>query len=163
MAYRDDGGEFSDDPITKLLAMKMGSMGNEELAKQEGIPQQAIDMSSGVMGTVGSAKKFQGLSKALGQEVPQAAENVAQQTAAYIPLKDKIAQAVANSPVKQMTGDVKSTLGSVKFAPEANPNFGKVIKEVAPQAEAALEPLIPDERRMRLLQMIKEDKKLLGK
>ncbi len=162
MAFRNDGGEFSDDPIAKLLAMKMGSMGNQELAQQEAIPEQAIDMASGVMGTVGPVKKFQGLSKALGKETPEAAINVAEQTTAYVPLKDKIAQAVSNSPVRQMTGEVKPTLGNVRFAPEATPNIGKVISEQAKQAIPET-PIMPEDRRLKLLQMIREDKKLLGK
>lgn len=54
---RNDGGNFSNDPIARLIAMKLGSMPESELAKQEQIPQDAINLASNVVGSINKVGK----------------------------------------------------------------------------------------------------------
>jgi hypothetical protein len=74
MAFRDDGGNFSNDLFARMLALKQGSASNDELSAQEKIPQQAIDAASGVLGTIGNVG--QGI-----KLIPSAGDEIAEQFA----------------------------------------------------------------------------------
>lgn len=95
MAFRDDGGNFSNDLFTRLKAMKNGSMSTADLDTSDKIPQDAINTASGVLGTV-QGPNLAALSKLAGLSQPaeQAIESAAPSWA------DRIKQAAANSGVK---------------------------------------------------------------
>ena len=145
--------EIDNDFAAKIMAHRLGrEPTEEEIAENRKLQEEAIGLSSGVLGTVGGGiPKFGKIRQMLG-----GAEAVAP---AEIGLADKIKQAVANSPVKQMTGDVKSTLRNVSFKPEAEKQIGKVIQDI-PEEVA---PIMSEDKRLKLLQMIRQDKNLLGK
>ena len=74
---------------------------------------------------------------------------------------DKYRQAVASTKVRQMD-DVPQALGKVTVKEPPASAFGKVTT-IGSKVDDAVEPIIPNDRRMKLLEMIKQDKKLLGK
>jgi hypothetical protein len=74
---------------------------------------------------------------------------------------DKYRQAVANTKVRQMD-DVPQALGKVTVKEPPASALGKVTT-IGSKVEDVVEPIIPNDRRMKLLEMIKQDKKLLGK
>lgn len=114
MAFRNEGGNFSNDSITRLLANKMGSMSLGDLDKQEKIPRQAIDLSSGTLGTIGSSK-FEGLNKIIGSSAEYPAE---------MGLADRIKQAVQNSNIKTIEGPADAGLAKFKqMAQDAPKDF----------------------------------------
>lgn len=114
------GGNFSDDPYARLLAMKMGSMSVDDLKKQEHVPQEAIE--AGANQVIGSIKtpSFGAIKGALGV-AEQAAAPVAE---AELGLADKIRQAAQKSEVKWDKGPVDQELMKFKeMAQSAPKNF----------------------------------------
>lgn len=103
MAFRNDGGNFSNEDILRLIAQKQGSMSENELAQHEAIPQDAINMASGVMGTVGRVP------------IPE------------MGMQEKIRQAVANSSVKGPVGGIIGRAPGPLTGAERLKNFGEVI------------------------------------
>lgn len=132
MPFRNDGGNFSNDQIIRMLAMKQGSMNEDELARQEAIPQQAIDMASGVMGTVqGPAAKFGKIRQMLGG---------AEEAAAAQPMgmADKIKMAAEKSGVKweDLPSDAEKTMFQQRY--KDAPSF---FEKYGPKPE---EPVLSD-------------------
>lgn len=107
MAFRNDGGNFSDNPFTRLLANKMGSMSADELNKQDKVPSEAVELASGTMGSVGpvGSSKFEGLNKIIGgmKEYP-----------AEMGLADRIKEAVKASNIKTVEGPADAGLAKFK-------------------------------------------------
>lgn len=87
----NDGGNFSDDPVARLLAMKLGSMSESDLQKQEQIPQDAINLASGTIGSIKNIRPNL-------QLAPELAEKL------EMGLAERIRQAAANSKVKGPEG-----------------------------------------------------------
>lgn len=54
---RNDGGNFSSDRLAQILGNKYGSLSEDELEKYEAIPQEAVNASSGMIGSVNSVGK----------------------------------------------------------------------------------------------------------
>jgi len=108
---RNDGGNFSNDPIARLIAMKLGSMPEPELTKQEQIPQDAINLASGVMGTVKTPNL-----KLVNQLLPE-----------EMSLAERIKQAALNSKVKGPTGGLTNNASMYQkgspFQQAANATF----------------------------------------
>lgn len=76
---RDDGGNFSKDLLTRIAAMKMGSMSEDDLQQQEALheklAQDAINTAAGTMGSlklVGAAPQME---MRLADRIRQAAQN----------------------------------------------------------------------------------------
>lgn len=92
MAFRDDGGNFSNNPFTRLRAMTNGgSMSTDDLDDQDKVPQDAINTASGVMGSI-EGPDLSSLAKMIGgnSQAPEQALSWAQ----------RIKQAAANGSVK---------------------------------------------------------------
>lgn len=116
MALRNDGGDFSDDPFTRLLAMKNGSASADDLAQGEqntgDAQKQAMNAAMGSM-SVPSGSALQALAAG--------GESAAADTG--ISMADKIRQAANSSAVKVIPSELDNA--SAQFAKEAegNPNF----------------------------------------
>jgi hypothetical protein len=144
--------EIDNDIFAKLIAHRLGrEPTQEEIDESRKRQEEAVGLASGVVGSVNPVKKFQGLSKALGQETVEG-------TPSFL---DKYRQAVANTKVRQMD-DIPQALGKVTVKEPPASALGKVTT-IGSKVDDVVEPIIPNDRRMKLLEMIKQDKKLLGK
>lgn len=118
MAYINSGGNFSDNPFAKLLAEKQGSATNNQLNLQEKLPEESINLASGVMGTVGNAGKLGQVAKEIVPEVEQAVPS----------FMDKYRQAIANSKIgnTETPLDAEANMFKQKFkdAPDFFEKYG---------------------------------------
>lgn len=86
--WQNEGGNFSNDAIARLLAMKSGSQSEQELAENEKNSKDAVQAGLNMAPTVGSLKMVpnaateSALGKLMGQstyEAPGLGQNVAQE------------------------------------------------------------------------------------
>lgn len=117
MAMIDDGGQFSDDLITRLKAAKAGSMSADDLAQSEDIPNQGVQAGmNSAMGTLSGPKMSALQSLAGGAESAAPAE---------LGMADRIKQAAANSNVKVIPSAFDNELAQYAEKAGSQPEFGQ--------------------------------------